>query len=579
MTFSPYDSLPSGNNDIPPETPQISPVEYTEVDLKQLDIAPAKVHIPSKPIKTKPLDISPQYVDSHLKNFAGCTEYILPFEESLLVPDTMADMREVLFAEGRADLSPIGKSTYDKNDFLSGSITIFTVYKPVSSSYSPAAGPAAFQDCPVDVVKSVVPFRTDKCWTGAGDDSFRVDVSIKSIAPEMINERKFIVKGELLIKLFVISDHKLMNFIDPAGGHIITCRKPVQVTVLDRELSDTTEISQDITLKEGLPLPVKILKTSIDIAETHKQITSGKLILNGCIHYQVLYTGKKDSGEFGLCCTSGKTDFSQFILINEDADVDLVKVIFRNDLDVTIEDVAFLLSGNVTTLVQSYDTKTVESVCDAYHKKEELLFDLQETTLDHVAGVVGGEISSREVVNISDDDKKPAVLLCGSCTIASLEGSFDHGRIVVNGTLRSEILALDDEDSPFIIEHTIPVKGSLEMAGNKLKDPSICIDAAIKDFWFGEINARQVELNSTLTITAWACTKEKFCTIDNLRFADMGEAPSKPSMAIYVTAPGESLWDVAKRYKCSISDLVDQNDLDPDADLIAGTKLFCQKYV
>ena len=101
MTLSPYDSLPSGNNDIQPESPKNTPLtEYTEVDLKALDITPTKTTLPPKPIKTKPLPTSPHYDESNLKSFAGCTEFILPFEETLLVPDTMADMRAVLFAEG-----------------------------------------------------------------------------------------------------------------------------------------------------------------------------------------------------------------------------------------------------------------------------------------------------------------------------------------------------------------------------------------------------------------------------------------------------------------------------------------------
>ena len=239
----------------------------------------------------------------------------------------------------------------------------------------------------------------------------------------------------------------------------------------------------------------------------------------------------------------------------------------------------FLLAGNITTLVQSYDTQTVESVCDAYHKKEDLLFDLQATTIDHIAETVCGEISSREVVNLSDSDKRPSILLCGNCEIDSLEGVFKQGQIVVNGALKSEILALDDEDSPFVISHTIPIKGTLEMTNKRLSDPLIYIDTDIKDFWFSEINPRQIELNSTLIINAWIGVKEKFCTIENLCFSDIGEVPSKPSMAIYVTSPGECLWDVAKRYKCSISDLAELNGLDPDAKLLSGTKLFCQKHV
>lgn len=551
MTISPYDSLPSGNR-----------VEYTEVDLNQLKTTPAKTSLPPKPTKTKPLAKPPSYAESTFKNYLGCVEYILPFEETLLVPDTMPDMKEVLFAEGRVDISPMGKSTYDRNDFLSGNITVFTVYKPT------------------DVVKSAIPFKTDKCWEHASGDTFRVAVSLKWIAAEMINERKFIVKGELLIKIYELAEYKLKHLSNSAENDIMTCRQAIQATVLKQELSDTTEISQDITIKEGQPHPVKILNATMNIVENHRQITSGKLILNASIHHQVLYVGEKDSGEHELCCTTGKTDFSQFIMINDDADTNMLKLTFRHDLDMTIENYnSFQLRGNVMILVQSYDNAPLESTCDAYHKKEDLLYDLHETTLSHVAGVVDGEISSREVIDLSENDKKPSVLLCGSCRIESLNAVFKQGQILITGDVKSEVLALDDEDSPFIINHTIPVRGTLEITAHELSDPDICVDVVIKDFWFGEINARQIELNSSLSITVWASTKEIFCTLENLRFADTDKLADIPSMAVYVVAPGERLWDVAKRYKCDIATLAKQNDLDIDTPLPAGAKIFFQNHV
>ena len=196
-----------------------------------------------------------------------------------------------------------------------------------------------------------------------------------------------------------------------------------------------------------------------------------------------------------------------------------------------------------------------------------------------MAGVVDGEISSREVIDLSENDKKPSVLLCGNCRVESLNAVFKQGQILITGDVKSEILALDDEDSPFIINHTIPVRGTLEITAHELSDPDICVDVVIKDFWFGEINARQIELNSSLSITVWASTKEIFCTLENLRFADTDKLADIPSMAVYVVAPGERLWDVAKRYKCDIATLAKQNDLDIDTPLPAGAKIFFQNHV
>ena len=271
MTTSPYDNLPKY---IDVEvTPSPAPVVETEAPKpahQRPNVAherPKAAPKPPKPASMIPLTPPPKYAGLSIKNLQGCFEYILPFEESLLVPDTMPDMQKVLFAEGRVDLAQPLKASYDKNDFLAGDITAYTVYRPVRSAPSPSAGPAAYNDCPVDVVKSVIPFKTDKCWAGAAGDSFRPTVTVRTVTAEMINERKFIVRGELLIKMSCIESCEMNVFKEASDDDLITLKSCVKATCLDHEASDTIEISQDITIRDDEPSPVKILKTAIDVVE------------------------------------------------------------------------------------------------------------------------------------------------------------------------------------------------------------------------------------------------------------------------------------------------------------------------
>lgn len=569
--------------------------------------APKPPAAPIKTTKTSPLDTLPQYSHQSIKNLQGCFEYILPFEESLLVPDTMSDMQKVLFAEGRADPAQPAKMSYDINDFLSGDITAYTVYKPAPSQHSSAAGPAAYNNTPVDVVKSTIPFKTDKCWPAdsTAGDTFRVKVTLRSITAEMINERKFIIKGELLFNITTIASHELKLFKGSSDNDLITAAESLPVTVLAYETSDSIEISQDITVKEESTTPLRILKTSLDIVETHRHITSGKLVINAAINSQILYVAEKDDGEKKLCCLGNKTDFTQFVAVSESTDPELIHLTFNNDLKITIESSdKFLLQGRVTTLIQAYSNKDLNMVCDAYHKQKELDFDIETQAINSIAETVHGEISAREVATLSDSDKKPETLLCGSCHIARIDGRAEKDRIVIDGSLPVKILALDDEDMPAIIEHTIPVRGALSIktdiapagsicksstfttssndfalagSGDVGSSASICIDAAIKEFWFSEINSRQIEINISLSITVWLENTGSFCTIENLRFAETENSPKRISLAIYVVGSGDTLWTVAKRYKTDVELLAAINEIDPAAPLPVGAKLLIAK--
>lgn len=583
MTTSPYDSLPSGNKDI---KPKYVDVQITPPPAPIVDTAPKPaVHSP----KTVPLTPPPQYSNINIKNLRGCFEYVLPFEESLLVPDTMPDMQKVLFAEGRADLAQPLKLNYDKNDFLAGDITAYTVYRPVPAPPSPAAGPAAYNDCPVDVVKSVIPFKTDKCWSGSADDSFKPTVTVRTISAEMINERKFIVRGELLIKTTCISDCEMKVFKSSVDNDLVTLKRSAKVTSLDCEMSEATEISQEITLNDDQPAPVKILKTSISVVENHRQVTSDKLVINASIHLDALYLGEEDDGQKKLCSLTNKTDFTQFIVMYDRTDPDLISIDFGcGGLTLTIDGKdKFMLQGNVTSLIRAYCSKDIELVTDAYHKKRTLFFDLISRDMNCIKGTVSGEISAREVINITDDDRKPATLLCGNCSISSLDGKPDKGRIVIEGSMPVKLLASDDENRPFVIDHNVPIRGSLEMpekspaaskeSGITPNSPQISINAAVKEFWFSSINSRQLEVNTVITLTVWVASEETFSTIDDLCFAEEEAQTLRSSMALYTVGDGETLWDVAKRYKTDMDALAALNDLDGDKPLTAGVKLFIAK--
>ena len=596
MSKSPYDSLTTGDNNIKPssaprmhrpeaEKPIKSHMEYVEVPLEELvpGEAPKSTTQTASQKNTTPLSTPPQYSRLNIKNMSGTNSFTMPFEESLLVPDTMADMEQVLFAEGHVDLSqPLGKN-YGTDDFLTGKITIFTVYRPTTGSRGYSAGA-------IDVVKSTIPFKTDKCWINSKGDTFTVAVSLGGLIAEMVNERKFVVRGDILIKISGVSAKELKTFKAPGDGDLIVRTSHISATELLHETTETTEISQEITVKEGEPAPIKILKESFDICESHRQITSGKLVVHGVIQSQVLYMGL----DAKLACLSSKIDFTQFILLKENVDPDMIMIHFcSEDLNMTIENRdKFLLSGNVLSHIQVYGNRQIDMVTDAYHKKNDLVYDVDTQPVNSVIGAVNGDISSREVINLSEGDRYPETLLCGSCEIAGLDAHFendnsvDNNRIIIEGTLPVNILAVDESGDVFTINSQIPVRGALSMSlTNKtssynesvLASPKLHMDSSIRNFWFTQINNRQIEVNITLAVTVWALHEGEFCTLENLRFAEESESARLASMAIYVVNYGDTLWDIAKRYKSDVDILAETNGLARDEAPAEGTKLFISR--
>ena len=521
------------------------------------------------------LDAELHYDNIRLRNRRRTWNYTLPFDETLLVPDTMPDMIQILFSEGRVTPSQPGKTHYSSSDTYSGEILLFTVYRPDGG-----------EGTPVDVVRSTITFETSACWGTSGSqntstsqaDSDRIyyaTVCLKEVEPSRLNERKFQVRGKLCIAVTEIQKTELHVLRDSSDKNLILKQEKKEAADLIFETEEFADIEQEIAVEEGQPQPVRILKESFTITETHRQVSSGKLIINGLLQVQILYLGEDDERENQLCCRREKTEFTQFIPLQSQLNSDLIKVDFSGDgLKLTIENQdTFQLEGQVRIRIHGYGSKQIPVASDAYHKEKSIHFDRKVEALSCLTDVLSGEISAREVVNLTQQDQHPEKLICGSILPGNISVHPEHGRIVIEGSVPVRILSLDENGRAFVIKSEVPLRGALNTSASPeaLQETDLFTCSAIKDFWIDTINSRQIEINVNATIEVWISETREFTSLEH--FTARGEDPQQPAMAIYITSAGDSLWDVAKHYQCDADALVQLNQIDGDAPLAEGAKL------
>ena len=521
------------------------------------------------------LDAELRYDNVRLRNWRRTWEYTLSFEETLLVPDTMPDMIQILFSEGHATPAQPGKTHYTSSDTYSGEILLFTVYRPDGGS-----------ETPVDVVRSTISFETNACWESSGTQSsstqqadsdriYYATVRLKEAEPTRLNERKFQVRGKLCITVTEIQKTELHVLRDTSDQSLILKQETMEAADLIFETEEFADAEQEIAVEEDQPKPVRILKESFAITETHRQITSGKLIISGVLQTQILYLGEDDEGETRICNRSEKTEFTQFIPLQSPLDSNLIKVDFSSDsLKLTIENQdTFQLEGQIRIQVHGYSNTQIPVASDAYHKEKAIHFERENTTLSCLSDVLSGEISAREVVNLTEQDQHPGKLICGSILPCEISAHPEHDRIIIEGSVPVRILALDENERAFVIESEVPLRGALDTSAptSSLQTAHVFACSAIKDFWIDAINSRQIEINVSATIEVWISGSCEFTSLEH--FISKAENPQQPAMAIYITSAGDNLWNIAKQYQCDEDTLIQINHLDPADPLKEGSKL------
>lgn len=549
MNKSPYDNL------------QVVTPHYVDVAIEDVPEEPIKPVV--KPAgKSIPLNTL-HYTSTSLNNRKCTTKHVITFEETLLVPDTMPDMAEILIAEGQLSLND--NKNYTTGEFASGNVTFYTIYHPENNV-----------TLPVEVIKSQIPFKTKDCFHGPDTSTYHITATLQNLEARKYNERKFIAKGEVHFAVTEICKLDLSTF-DNAPGNQLICRNesvPAVNLCLDKE--EITEISQEININGDAPAPVKLLEESIKIVENHRQVTSGKLVINAVIVTRILYVGD-DDGDIQLCNKTIKTDFTQFVPIPENIDSDLVTVNFVNDnLNLTIaSNRQFLLQGQVKTQVHGYCRQNINMITDAYHQTHDITFDPDNIPIADTKGTVSGEISSREVISLDDNSPKPSKLLTGYCCNSDMNSHIEGSRVVIDGKVQVKILALDEDDIPFVIDCAVPVRGAMEMPDN-CDNCDTELNYYIRDFWFDEINSRQIEVNISACMTVWLCDQNNFVTLKNVTLYGIDEK-ERCSISLCITSPQDTLWQIAKRCKSTVENISVLNNIDPSASLPPGTKLLVMK--
>ena len=77
----------------------------------------------------------------------------------------------------------------------------------------------------------------------------------------------------------------------------------------------------------------------------------------------------------------------------------------------------------------------------------------------------------------------------------------------------------------------------------------------------------------TVTMSVHVICRRDFVYLENFAFTASDPDRKHISMALYITDRGDTLWDVARRYKTDTAAIAGINGLDTDKPLVPGMKL------
>ena len=494
-------------------------------------------------------------------------------DDDFIVPDTMSDMAEVILDSGIIQLEPV--KVQRERITVRGKLDFHVLYRKEEGGLQALGGSIPFEEA------INVPDLDEK-------DYVSVSWQIEDLNTEMIHSRKLGIKAIVTLEAKAESLYDTEAAVDVRGEddeiHLQVRRERIPAAAIALRRKDTYRLKQDITLPGSKPAIERMLWTEMKLAGGQAKPLDGQIHLEGTLMVFALYEG----GESGMVqWVEESIPFSGEVEM-QGAAADMIPVIglklIHRDLeekpDYDGEMRELSVDAVIELDVRLYEEQELELLQDLYATNREIVLDTGEAVFDQILTRNFGKCRVAEKVEMETD---PRVLqICHSSGSVKLDGvEVRENALAVDGVLEVKLLYLTDEDARPVQAETRLVPFHYEAEAPGITEDSIWyLEPGLEQLTAVMAGGGQAELRGVITLDLFVLQPETRQIILQAQVhpVDTEKMKAMPGIVGYLVQPGDSLWDVAKRFHTTEKSILEANELPGDA-IKAGDCLILVKEI
>ena len=494
-------------------------------------------------------------------------------DDDFIVPDTMSDMAEVILDSGIIQLEPV--KVQRERITVRGKLDFHVLYRKEEGGLQALGGSIPFEEA------INVPDLDEK-------DYVSVSWQLEDLNTEMIHSRKLGIKAIVTLEAKAESLYDTEAAVDVRGAddeiHLQVRRKRIPAAAIALRRKDTYRLKQDITLPGSKPVIERMLWTEMKLAGCQAKPLDGQIHLEGTLMVFALYEG----GESGMVqWVEESIPFSGEVEM-QGAAADMIPVIglklIHRDLeekpDYDGEMRELSVDAVIELDVRLYEEQELELLQDLYATNREIVLDTGEAVFDRILTRNFGKCRVAEKVEMETD---PRVLqICHSSGSVKLDGvEVRENALAVDGVLEVKLLYLTDEDARPVQAGTRLVPFHYEAEAPGITEDSIWyLEPGLEQLTAVMAGGGQAELRGVITLDLFVLQPETRQIILQAQVhpVDTEKMKAMPGIVGYLVQPGDSLWDVAKRFHTTEKSILEANELPGDA-IKAGDCLILVKEI
>lgn len=426
-----------------------------------------------------------------------------------------------------------------------------------------------------------LPFQEHVRMEGAQEyDSVYADPQIEDLSMTLINSRKLSIRSLLTIRLELrepcvhdMAESLIQPRVDGADN-LQTFTRQVDAMELLVQKKDTSRFRTAITLPSNKPGVQEILWYSLQPRGIESRAEEGMLVFSGEIFVHMVYRSAQEPDQL-QCLELAVPMQTQLEVLEADPQVTAW--------------VRVRLNGGELETDESFDGEERQLQLEALLEIDYTLWQERSLTLledayatDRQLNCVRTPVILQRLMIKNDSrfrlnermelETKGAVLQICSCTgdVQVEEVTPAAGRLEVSGLLRLRLLyiAADDEMPLVTVEKMLPFQEAVEVPGlaPDTMDISYELEAGIDQLSSALLDQSQVECKAQIRLCVIVFENQTIQNMETIEAVplDAEQMRNLPGMVGYIVKNGETLWDIAKRYRVTIPQLQAWNGLETE---------------
>ncbi|AIS53419.1 LysM domain-containing containing protein [Thermoanaerobacter kivui] len=395
--------------------------------------------------------------------------------------------------------------------------------------------------------------------------------NVENIDYKVINSRKINIKAVVRIqcRLFV-SEKKEIVVGAEDSVKIQSLKKNVKLMHTVGQNSAEVFLKGKVKVPEGESPIEKVIKTDNVIKPEEIKITDNKVVVQGNVDCNILYKSKE--GQFGnLECDLNYANFidipgalSYMSAKTQEEILDINTTVVEDE-----KGESTILDVELTMRIKAFVTETEEREIpvDAYGTKVYI-----QPIKERFKAVESLQpFKSQFVVKTNIELPSPLKRFVDVVVIPVVSDySMDVDKLVIEGILDYTILYVSEEGNIKAYRDEYPFRTFVE--AEKVQGV-VLLDIKVSHVSYEIMAMKEIELKFVIDSLADIFVEKEFEAIIDLKEIDAPrEKENNHSIIVYMVQRDETLWDIAKRYRVNVEDLISANELKEDK-VFEGMKL------